>query len=1085
MAQKTRVLPVAKIAYIRDKYPSTHYQINQSTWYKIGNVALTADGHCDMLFALTSWPTSLRHKKLIGSQIRAQFRAGSTSLIVVSRSDGDFDANTVTWYSAPDAAGFTSVVSMDLDNYVTGDFYIPQALTGSNSEAYAAHMILSAASLKFTANTFTYDLKTVLSDGTAIKAYVIYDDSIDVPGKIAYKSGPSSGSAGSNTPTTFSWDYVRPSDDAYCAVEEWTQVSATFYWKLSTESSYHAIQISGNTKSVTIPAYTFPTGSTVQWYVRGTEEHNNTTQTQVYSFDVYPTTIVPVTYPSGSNVDNRTAKDFAWYFHTTAGNYPQQSAELLWRKVNTENWNSIPADGATQSVVAPPYTFPSGSTIQWKIAGVDASGVASETSPNTFTTMGYSVTVTASPAGSNIGTVYEIPFTWRLSNVNGDADQKSAILYWRARGGGAYTAIHNNTPTKSIIVPANTFPTSSTIEWYLSITGADNSVTQTAVANFSTVAPKITANTYPSGNSVDFGRELIFSWYFKTATSNDYPQRSASLFWRSSTEDPWSEIQAVGDEKQLAVPAYTFPSNSTVSWYLQGTDAGGTVSTTSTQSFKTVAPQITPQNSPTSGYADPRNAITFSWFFSTGSSDYPQESADFYWRVAGETEWNHVAASGSTQSVTIPANTFPLLSDIEWYLSGTDIGGTYSETQVYTFSTTASTAHAVCMEPVGKAMDGAKPITLRWIVQNEDGSAATRTIVRWKRPEESQSQWHELLDTTDNVTQYTVPAETFAAGPIEWLVIAYNRDNVAGPASQASFVCILAPDPPSGLSATAVPITEISWQSSGQEAYEIRIDGIVVKQGFGSDIYSYRVEEPLPDGAHTISVRIQGSYGLWSEASETQIFVTNIPKDSVTLAGVFGTDAELFWEYDGEAEPETVAIYRDGKWIGTATGSDSFTDRYVLGTHEYRVEYWFTDGYYTRSNEVIGTMDCRAPMIAEISGGPWLSLRLSENDTRMQTYTRRRVSALSHITARKYPILERSAYEDLTGDFECAFRDQAEAEAFEKLFGRTVILKNRGGMVIMGGLTDTGKTVTRFYTAYTFSVQQIHVEDFVSHDEND
>ena len=1082
MAQQVRTLTATKVAYIRDRYPSTHFPVSSGTWYKVGNIALTGDGQCDMLFALSAWPSSLKHNKLIGAQFRVQLKTGYQSLVVIEENDGDFDANTVTWYTAPEEITGT-VESRSWSSPETGDFYIPEEIVGTVDDSLRAHNALAAGSLRFTGNTFSYEMQTALSNGSAITARVLYDDAVIVRGNIAYKSGPSAGSVGSDTPTTFEWDYVRESDDAYCAFEEWAQQSATFFWKLSTESDYHSIQISGNTKSVTIPANTFPTGSTVQWYVQGTEEHGKTTQTEIFTFNTYATTIVPVTYPSGSNVDNRTAKDFAWYFHTTIGNYPQRSAELLWRKVNTETWNSIPAEGATQSLSVPAYTFPSGSVIQWKIAGVDASGVASESQPNTFTTLGYSVTVIASPAGSNIGTVSEIPFIWLLRNTQGDADQRSAVLYWRVRG-GTYTTINNNTPTKSIIVAANTFPTSSTIEWYLSVTGADGTVTQTAVANFSTVAPKITASTYPSGNSVDFGRGLTFSWYFKTATSNDYPQRSASLFWRASTEDPWSEIPAEGSATQLTVPAYTFPSDSTISWYLQGTDAGGTTTTTSTLSFKTVAPQITPQNCPTSGYADPRNAITFSWFFSTGSSNYPQESADFYWRVAGAETWNHVAASGSTQSITIPAGTFPLLSDIEWYLTGTDIGGTYSETQIYTFSTTASTAHAVCTEPVGKAMDGSKPITLKWIVQNEDGSKATRTIVKWKRPEESQSAWHELLDTTDAITEYTVPANTFSAGPVDWLVIAYNRDDVAGPESQASFVCILAPDPPSGLTATPVPRTEISWQSTGQEAYEVSIDGVVVKQGFGSDIYSYQTETPLSDGTHSITVRIQGSYGFWSEPAETQIFVTNIPKGSITLTGVFQTDAELFWSYDGVDEPETVAIYRDGEWIGTATGADSFTDRYVLGEHEYIIEYWFEDGYYTRSNTASGTMNCRCPMIAELSGGPWLSLRLSEHETRTQTFTRRRVSALTHITARKYPVLELSEQEDLIGEFECAFLDRNEAAAFRQLFGKTVILKSIGGMVIMGGLTETSLTVTRFYSSYTFSIQQIHVEDFVNHDQN-
>lgn len=1074
MAQQTRTLTAAKLAYISYQNPSTHYQISPSTWYEIVNATYPK---FKMLFGLTAWPSSLKHNKLTGIQFFAQLKAGYSSIISIACNDDDFDQNTVTWYTAPEENGH-SAAGRDLHDSVTGDFYIPETLAGRTDEALAAHYALSAGSLCFTSNSFGYEMKSVLSNSAAIRATVTYDDSIKVNSKIAYRSGPTAGSRLASIATEFSWDYVRENDNAYCAIESWAQKSAVFYWKTSNDTDYHAVSVSGNTKQVTIPANTFPTGATIQWYVKGTNEYNTTTQTSVYSFATAATSVAIDAYPAGNGVDTRDVLRFLWHVNNSS----QQSAIFYWRKSGTTDWNQIPISGSVCELNVPGYTFPTGAAIQWYIRVTDASGVGCSTGYLNFMAASAAVEPVGFPSGSNIDTRSPITFTWSIAGTLGEYVQKSAKFYWKKSTSGTWNVISTNSRAKSVTVPADTFPTSSTIQWYVDATDASGTVTSFSQKTFTTVSTKITVQAYPSGNSVDFGSPITFTWIFKNAAGTDYPQSSASLFWRTSTADPWAEIPASGSAQRLTVPAYTFPSNSTVSWYLQGTDSGGTTSVTSTASFKTVAPQITPQNSPTSGYADPRNAITFAWFFSTGGNNYPQESADFYWRVQGEETWNHVAAAGSTQSVTIPADTFPLISNIEWYLTGTDIGGTYSETEVFTFSTTASTASAVCMNPVGKAVDGTKPVTLSWIVQNDDGSKATRTIVRWKLPTESQSQWHELIDTTDGSTEYEVAAGTFPAGPIEWAVIAYNRDSVAGPASQASFVCIAAPDPPTGLTATAVPLTEISWQSTGQEAYEISIDGEVVTEGFGSAVYSYRVLEPLPDGAHTISVRIQGSYGLWSEAAETQIFVENVPKGVLTLIGDFGVDADLYWEFSDENAQETVAVYRDGVWIGTANGETNFRDRYVLGTHEYRLEYWFSDGYYTRSDTVTGTMSCSTLMIAELSDGPWLELRLSENQTRTQTFQRRRVYALTHITAAKYPVLETSPFEDLTGNFDCAFRDKGEAAAFKHLFGRTVILKTRAGEVLMGGLVETDEVTTRFYTAYTFSIQQIHVEDFVHHD---
>ena len=919
-------------------------------------------------------------------------------------------------------------------------------------------------------NTIEYYVQSTDEDGTTTSTSTL--EVTVCASQTSWVSCPTSGD--SRTALTFSW---KLSSDA----GDYTQASGVFYWKKSTDTNWNSINVSGATTSLIVPANTFPSSSTIQVKVTATDNVGHASTTATRSLTTLSSQIVADGYPSGDNIDVRAVQTFTWHL---SNNFTQRSARLYWKKTTETSWNSLSVSGNTLSLAVSAYTFPSGAEIQWYLSGTDTQGVTTNTGTYSFTTAAAAVTATGFPSGSNIDTRSAIEFGWSITGTLGEYNQRSAKFYWKKNTGSVWNIININSGTKNVTVPANTFPTGATVQWYVEAVDASGTTTSCAQKTFNTVATKITAQSYPSGNTVDFGSNLGFSWVFKSNNGN-YGQTSASLFWRASTEDDWSEIRAEGTTQRLTVPAYTFPSNSTIQWYLEGTDIGGTVSNTSTLSFKTASPQITPQNSPTSGYADPRNAITFSWFFSTGSSNYPQQSADFYWRVEGASSWNHVAASGSTQHVTIAANTFPLLRNIEWYLSGTDVGGTFSQTSIFTFSTTASTAYAVCKEPVGRAEDGTKPITLKWIVQNEDGSVATRTIVKWKLPTESQLEWHQLIDTTANITEYTIAAGFFEAGPIEWMVIAYNRDGVAGPESQASFVCIVAPDPPSGLTATAVPLTAIHWQSSGQEAYEIIIDGKVVNDGFGSDVYDYRVSEPLPDGAHTISVRIQGTYGLWSNPAETQIFVENDPKGTLSLSGDFGIDAELFWEFSEEEEPDTVAIYRDGIWIGTATGVTNFLDRHVLGTHVYRAEYWFADGNYTRSELVTGTMICDTLKIAEIRGGPWLDLHLSENESRTRNFRRYRTSALHHVTAARYPVMEMSPYEDLSGSFDCAFADADSAKEFEQFFGKEVILKSIGGEVIMGGLTEYEKKISDLYITVSFGVQQIHVEDFVSHDAND
>ncbi len=797
-----------------------------------------------------------------------------------------------------------------------------------------------------------------------------------------------------------------------------------------------------------------------------------------------------VSGPTGSDISTLAAQYFSWKYVKNSSDscvnetWAQTSAKIWWKAPDESSWHAINISGSALNYTVPAETFPSGKTIEYYIQGTDEDGTTSYTGTSSFSTSGANLSLTNYPSGSGIYTGTAISFTWDILEGNNSLTQASAVLYWKKQSDSGYTSISVTGNVKRITVPANTFPTGNTVQWYVAATDKAGVVFTSAVKSFTTSAPTVRAVTYPSGNGINFGSVLPFTWDL-TNSSGSYSQASATLYWRASTSDPWTSISASGGTKGVNVPAYTFPSNKTIYWYVSATDTGGTTSQTSQLSFKTASPVITPQGSPTSGYADPRQAITFRWYFTDGTNSYDQQSAKLRWRVAGASAWNEISASGTTQSVTVAANTFPTMSVIEWMLTGTDRGGTSSQTSVYSFSTTASTAYAVCQSPVGKAEDGSKNIVFVWSVRNADGSTPSRTIVKWKKSTEASTQWRTVLDTTADVYTLTIPAGTFTAGGIDWQVVAYNRDGVAGPASLASFVCMVAPSAPSGLMATSVPRTTVSWQSAGQEAYEIQIDGKTVQAAFGPDITSWRKEEPLEDGVHTVRVRIQGAYGLWSSWAEATVSIGNVPDGAVTLAGKFRVDGALRWTCTGAGSPETVAVYRDGKWIGTATGKTAFTDRFVLGEHVYRVEYWYANGYYTRSNDLTGNMRSDVLRIAPLSGGDWMALRYSENSDRRLKYSWNQQNAMHVVTGSRFPVLETAPYENLGTTYDCAFTEAACVKKFEQFRGQIVILKSKGGNVLIGGMTATEKTVGSFFTAFSFAIKQCYWEDFIHDDAND
>ena len=118
-------------------------------------------------------------------------------------------------------------------------------------------------------------------------------------------------------------------------------------------------------------------------------------------------------------------------------------------------------------------------------------------------------------------------------------------------------------------------------------------------------------------------------------------------------------------------------------------------------------------------------------------------------------------------------------------------------------------------------------------------------------------------------------------------------------------------------------------------------------------------------------------------------------------------------------------------------------------------------------------------MIAAFGSGDWIELKLTEQRNTAQRYDYARTHSLRHVSGAAFPVLEISPYEDETASFDTAFLSNEDLRRFEDLRGRVVMIKARGGQLIVGALTNLQKTVGDFYITYSFTLQRIHWEDFV------
>lgn len=478
-----------------------------------------------------------------------------------------------------------------------------------------------------------------------------------------------------------------------------------------------------------------------------------------------------------------------------------------------------------------------------------------------------------------------------------------------------------------------------------------------------------------------------------------------------------------------------------------------------------------------SGYVNRHISQTFAWdlvpdgdYVCLGS--WEQESATFFYRAGTSGDWTSVEISGSEQSVTIAADTLAA-GTVQWKVETTDTEGTTAESEVYEINTTDSTTTATPIAPKETIENGQAPIRFIWETANDNATAPTGADLQKSN---DGSNWTTFAQITDaGVTEYDAPVGTFSSGTRYWRVRAYNADGVAGAWSDpVTFVVVAAPPAPV-VSADGKPYATITWQSSGQMAYRVTVDGTSYGPYFGT-AKSFETPDFLSDGSHTASVEVQGEAGLWSQPGSVTFSVTNIPGEPISLTGKFGRDAELTWST--EAAVSAFYVYRDGVRIGR-TGGTRFSDRFVLGEHEYYVINKLPGGYYTRSNLATGTMRSCTRAVAAFAGGSWLEMALSDESDTEENFSWSAVVSERYVTGSDLPVVETSPYRSGTGSYKISFKDVETGAAFEALRGRKIIVKSRGGNVAIGVLSGYQKTMTNFYINYSFSVKSCSWEDFV------
>ena len=373
----------------------------------------------------------------------------------------------------------------------------------------------------------------------------------------------------------------------------------------------------------------------------------------------------------------------------------------------------------------------------------------------------------------------------------------------------------------------------------------------------------------------------------------------------------------------------------------------------------------------------------------------------------------------------------------------------------------------VLVSPKNAVLDAATEIRFEWSHVISNGTPQTKYDFQ---ASPDNSTWSTIRTEATSETVSVFGPNIFDGGDLYWRVRTYNSDEIAGDWSESAHcIVIAAPDTPVVAITKNEPRFAIRWQQTGQQAFELMLDGTVILKKFGLDT-SYQHNDYLADGSHIIQVRIQNKYGLWSDWGAVQILTNNITGPAINLFATAGESVELRW--DTSSSYVEYWIYRNNVKIGQSNVG-FYIDPFAAGLATYHVRgIPQNSGTYTLSNPIEVDASVKKMMISAVENLQWLDISKSISSLRETS-----INASHSITFKNYigtelPSAEIGEHVSKTFRFDVAWltRDQNNIQAFERLIGKLVCIKTPYGRRIIGILNPVDRQQNKFATTFSANV---------------
>lgn len=486
---------------------------------------------------------------------------------------------------------------------------------------------------------------------------------------------------------------------------------------------------------------------------------------------------------------------------------------------------------------------------------------------------------------------------------------------------------------------------------------------------------------------------------------------------------------------------------------------------------------------PASGYIDLSKDNIFGFDFEQ-KADEPSikllavKSFTLQLREHGQTEITSINVTtwaGDAPNVTVPAGTISGES-IDWRVIAKTNANQTLTSDWMTLSVEDVPPTAWAISPKDVVVDGSKDQIFIWGHASSTGTAQSKTALQKSA---DGSTWQTLATVNGSARQWTCPAGTLTSSIKYWRVRTYNADGIAGDWSDAAqIVVIAAPMAPSIQIKSTGPRPSISWQTSEQEAYQVELDSkLSGGTHYGTD-KTWTSPAYLADGSHTVRVRVQNQYGMWSAWGAAALPVTNTPGASITLSVQASSVADLSWQTSGSYD--FYLVYRNGKPVAKLTQTQ-YTDELSSGSTTYQVRGCF-DGSSNYGLSSAVTVDIRAEVhqVSDLDTGLTLRLPYSDSQHRQTTRTVSRQVELLQLSGAYYPVAVEVDSGTDSLSITAALLDESEIRQLMGLVGKLVCAKTPQGDMVIGYITSLPKQHDGFLNVFNFTIEQIDYDDEVT-----